>query len=321
MRDFTNKIIQLKFAPKTFIMKKLIYTIAMVLFISFPLQGQIADPDEREVPEDGWNFGGMFSLGFSQVSLSNWTAGGESSVAGNGLTSIFADFGRDNLTWNNSLDLGYGLQRREGERARKTDDRIELLSKLGLEATENWNYSGLVNFRTQMAPGYDYPNVEVPISNFMAPAYLLAALGMDYQPFENFSVFISPVTGKATFVLDQDLADLGAFGVDPGNNLRYELGAYLRADYRVNITEDIMFRTKLDLFSNYLDKPQNLDVNWETRLNINLTRYISASFGTHLIYDEDATIITTDPDTGEPEILGPRVQFKQLLTVGLSYSF
>jgi hypothetical protein len=304
-------------------MKKLISAMAMALFITVPLQGQFDDPDqeEREIPEDGWNFGGMFSLGFSQVSLSNWTAGGESSVAGNGLVSIFADFRRNNLIWNNSLDLGYGLQRREGERARKTDDRIELMSKLGLEAAGNWNYSGLVNFRTQMAPGYDYPNEEMPISGFMAPAYLLGALGMDYQPDDNFSVFISPLTTKVTFVLDQDLADLGAFGVDPGENMRYELGAYLRADYRVNITDDIMFRTKLDLFSNYLDKPQNLDVNWETRLNLNITRYISASLGTHLIYDEDATVITTDPDTGEPVTSGPRIQFKQLLTVGLSFSF
>jgi hypothetical protein len=304
-------------------MKKLIFALAIALLITIPLQGQFDEPapGDREIPDDGWNLGGMFSLGFSQVTLSNWAAGGESSIAGNGLASFFADFRRNSLIWNNELDLSYGLQRREGESARKTDDRIELLSKLGLEAAGNWNYSGLINFRTQMAPGYDYPNVETPISNFMAPAYLLGALGMDYQPMENFSVFISPLTAKITFVLDQDLADLGAFGVDPGENLRYELGAYLRASYRVNITDDIMFRTKLDLFSNYLDSPQNVDINWETRLNLNLTRYISASFGTHLIYDDDVTIITTDPETGDPIALGPRVQFKQLLTVGLSYSF
>jgi hypothetical protein len=304
-------------------MKKLFFSLAIALCIIFPLQGQFDDPGEvdREIPEDGWNLGGMFSLGFSQVTLSNWAAGGESSIAGNGLTSFFADFRRDALIWNNEFDVSYGLQRREGERARKTDDRIEFLSKLGLEAAGNWNYSGLINFRTQMAPGYDYPNVETPISNFMAPGYLLGALGMDYQPYENFSVFISPLTTKITFVLDQDLADLGAFGVDPGENMRYEVGAYLRASYRVNLTDDIMFRTKLDLFSNYLDSPQNVDINWETQLNLNLTRYISASFGTHLIYDDDATIITTDPETGDPLVLGPRVQFKQLLTVGLSYSF
>lgn len=304
-------------------MKKMTYTIALAFFMAAPLQGQFDEPDQdlREIPEDGWNTGGRFSLGFSQVSLSNWSAGGESSVAGNGLLSLFADRGINNWTWNNTLDIGYGMQRREGERVRKTDDRIELLSKIGLEASEDWNYSGLLNFRTQMAPGNDYPNDEVTISNFMAPGYLLGALGMDYQPDPNFSVFISPLTAKLTFVLDQDLADMGAFGVDPGDNLSAELGSYIRADYRLAITEDIMFRTKLDLFSNYLDKPQNLDVNWETRLELNITQYISASLGTHLIYDEDATIITTDPDTGEPIKLGPRVQFKQLLTVGIGFSF
>jgi hypothetical protein len=305
-------------------MKRITVLLLAILF-SAAATGQVVDTDdqlraESEEIEEGWQMRGLFSLNFSQISLTNWAAGGENSIAGNGLLNILADYRRGALIWNNSLDLGYGLQRREGETARKTDDRIDLFSKVGRRAVENWYYSGLLNFRTQMAPGYDYSIDETPqISNFLSPAYLLAAIGMDYKPIQNFSLFIAPLTGKLTIVRDQALGP--NFGLDEGENLRSEFGGYVRTLFRTDLTETVTFQTKLDLFSNYLDSPQNVDVNWENLLMMRVTQYISVSFMTHLIYDDDILIGIDTNDDGNIDHYGPRAQFKQLLGVGFSYNF
>jgi hypothetical protein len=304
---------------------KLVAVIIMGILLTTSVTAQVIDLDDQlaagdEDIEEGWHIRGLFSLSFSQNTLTNWAAGGENSIAGNGLVNMFADYRRGSLIWNNSFDLGYGLQRREGETARKTDDKIDLFSKIGKQAAENWYYSGLLNFKTQMAPGYDYSNDESDqISNFLSPAYILAALGMDYRPIPNFSLFMAPLTGKFTIVRDDALGP--NFGLDEGENLRSEFGGYLRTLYRADLTETITFQTKLDLFSNYLDSPQNIDINWENLLMMRVTQYISVSFMTHLIYDDDILIGLDTNDDGNVDHYGPRVQFKQLLGVGFAYNF
>jgi hypothetical protein len=305
-------------------MKPIAILILGVIFTA-SVKAQVTDMDDQLAPfedeiEEGWHIRGLFSLSFSQITLTNWAAGGENSIAGNGLMNMFADYRRGSLIWNNSLDLGYGLQRREGETARKTDDRIDLFSKVGRQAAENWYYSGLLNFRTQMAPGYDYTSDENEIiSNFLSPAYILAALGMDFKPLPDFSLFMAPLTGKFTIVRDEALGP--NYGLDAGDNFRSEFGGYLRTLYRTDLTETITFQTKLDLFSNYLDSPQNIDVNWENLLMMRITQYISVSFMTHLIYDDDILIGLDINDDGNIDHYGPRVQFKQLLGVGFAYNF
>jgi hypothetical protein len=306
-------------------MKKLFPLIALIMLMPVVITGQITDfedqlTEEREEIPEGWTTSGMFSLSFSQITLTNWAAGGENSISGNGLINYVADYRQDALIWNNSVDIGYGMQRVGGQDARKTDDRIDLLSKAGMHATGDWYYSGLLNFRTQMAPGYDYTNGErEEISNFLSPGYLLGAIGMDYRPVENFSLFIAPITGKFTIVNDEVFAE--RYGLDPGETVRTEFGGYLRAVYRIGLFENITFQTKLDLFSNYLESPQNIDVNWENLLMARITEYISASIFTHLIYDDDILIGEDTTGDGTPDSFGPRVQFKQLLGIGFSYNF
>jgi hypothetical protein len=306
-------------------MKKTTLILAAGIFLAASAIAQTTEAEERirKVNEDlpeGWQTGGLLSLSFSQLSLANWAAGGENSVSGNGLVSLFADFRKESLIWNNTLDIGYGLMKQGDAEVIKTDDKIDLLSKFGLKASDHWFYAGLFNFRTQMAPGYANPGDEDPISNILAPAYILGALGMDYKPNDDFSLFLAPVTGKITIVNDDALSAAGAFGVDPGKKSRSEFGGYIRAAYRTAITENITFQTKADFFSNYLDKPQNIDVNWETLLLMKVTQYITVSFATHLIYDDDIDIVVGTDDAGN-NIVGPRTQFKQLLGIGLSYKF
>lgn len=290
----------------------------------------------REQKKDtltGWNTGGMISLNFSQTSLTNWAAGGQNSLAGNGLVSLFGNYRKKKMTWDNTLDLGYGLLRQGKEDVRKTDDKIDLLSKYGREASGSWYFAGLLSFKTQMMPGYNYPNDSVVISRLFAPAYTLIAVGMDYKPSDNLNFFISPLTGKFTFVTDDSLANAGAFGVTPaeydnvgtlitaGKKSRAEIGGYLRFFYKKELIENVTLQSKLDMFSNYLEEPQNIDINWEVLIAMKINKFITATIATHLIYDDDIMI---DVDTNNDDVYdakGPRTQFKEVFAVGFSYKF
>lgn len=284
----------------------------------------------RKDSVDGWRKGGIISLNGSNVGLINWAAGGQNSISINGLLGGYANLKQGKLTWDNSLDIGYGMLLQGDNGWMKTDDRIDLTSKLGRQVSNHWYAAGLLNFRTQMTDGFNYPNDSVKISTFFAPAYLLGAVGMDFKVSDKFSLFAAPVTAKMTFVTDQTLADAGAFGVEEatydalgvkltdGRNFRSELGGYIRAQFRTKLGENARFTTKLDLFSNYLENPQNIDVNWETLLEVKLWKFISMTFATHLIYDDDIDITTYNSD-GNVNGAGPRTQFKHVLGIGLSW--
>ena len=154
----------------------------------------------------------------------------------------------------------------------------------------------------------------------MAPAYLMTAIGLNYKPNNYFSAFLAPVSGKFTFVMDKFLSDEGAFGVDPGKKVKSELGGYVRLAYSKNDFErdflkNISFTTKLDLFSNYIDKPQNIDVHWEVLIGMKVNKYITANLNTMLIYDDDVKILQDDGR------LVAKTQFKEVLGIGFSYNF
>jgi len=270
-----------------------------------------------------WRTGGIFSLNLGQSSFTNWAAGGQNSYSLNGLINLTANYKKDKSAWDNALILGRGMMflKNGTPEWTKTDDRIDLQSKYGRKASEKWYYSALMSFKTQMSDGYNYPDTENKISGLLSPGYLLFALGMDWKPIPEFSAFLSPVTSKNTIVIDQGLSDAGAFGVDPGKNFRGELGAYANLIYKKDeIFKNTGFATRLDLFSNYLHNPQNIDINWETMLILKVNEFISATVNTLLIYDDDI-LIKVDEDSEGEAILGKRVQFKEVIGVGLTYKF
>lgn len=198
----------------------------ILLLFSLPL---IAVSQEAADSTKVWKLGGTTSINFSQVSLSNWAAGGKSSASGTFLFNSFANYQKDKISWENALDLGYGLLKENGDESVKTDDKIDFSSKLGLKSKGKIYYTALLNFRSQFANGYNYPDRENEISKFSAPGYLTMALGLDYKPSDRFSIFVSPLTGKMTVVTDDVLSDAGAFGVDPGKKSRSELGVFVKA--------------------------------------------------------------------------------------------
>lgn len=179
----------------------------------------------------------------------------------------------------------------------------------------------MLQFKTQFTDGFDYPNDSDVISTFMAPAYLIGAIGMDYKPTKSFNAFISPITAKTTFVFDDRLSDMAAFGVDTGKHVRSEYGGYIRMIYNDQFArKTIGVTSKLDLFSNYSEKPTNIDVTWELLVTFKINKFLQASINTQLIYDDDIKTIKTDAN-GNKTTSGPRVQFKEVVGLGLSYKF
>lgn len=322
--------------------KNILLALACIISIS-----TIAQPTDKEAIlkakaadtiADGWRTGGVFNFNFSQVSLNNWAAGGQSSVSFNSISSLFAHFKKGQNTWDTYLDLGYGLVKQGDGDFIKADDKIEFTSKYGRKATEHWYYAGLVNFRSQFAPGFNFPNDSVLISDFMAPGYFLGSIGMDYKRGDKFSLFLSPVTAKYTVVNNSELADAGAFGVDKaefdangvkikdGSKTRLEIGGYIRAMYTTAIFENVNFTTNINMFSNYAENPGNIDIYWDNLLSLKVNDFISASISSSLIYDDDIDIQEFNND-GSPklengeEIIGPRTQFKYVIAVGFQYRF
>jgi len=314
-------------------MKK-IFTISIALLLGASVFGQL-DEKEKDLRTKAkgntdstkiWTTGGMFNLNFGQTSLHNWSAGGLNSYNFNGLLSLFANHSKGKLAWDNSLELEYGSINQfspgaadSAKKWLKNSDRIELNSKVGYEAGGHWYYTGLLNFRTQMAPGYDASQKNV-ISDITSPAYTTLAIGMDYKPSSNFNVFISPIAYRALIVSREDLR--GRFGFTDeevaAGPLRSEVGAYIKANYKKDEPfgiKNVSFKTDLAMFSNYLDHPENIDIYWNTLIGMKVNKYITANIGTNLIYDDN--IMIQDINGG----YGPRVQFKEALTVGFSYKF
>lgn len=305
-----------------------IITITLLFVLLQPSYAQVTDAEKTLKAQSvdttkGWKKGAVIGLNLSQTSLTNWAAGGQNSIAVNGIFSIFANYKKGKDAWDNSLDLGYGILKQEGNSySKKTDDKIDLLSKYGREAFKNFYYAALLNFKTQMDVGYNYPtdSTRTKISNRFAPAYIIGALGIDYKPNAYLSIFVAPLTGKVTIVNDQSLADAGAFGVDKGKNSKSEFGGYLRMiysknDFKNEFMKNVSFTTKIDLFSNYMKDPQNVVVNWETLIALKVNKYVSVNFNTLLIYDDKIKIADKNNE------IKPRVQFKELLGVGFSYKF
>jgi len=299
--------------------------IILAIFIS---QFALAQSDSTVVKSDtAWKKGTKLSLSFSQVSFSNWAAGGENSYGGNGFLNLYAKYKEGNRIWDNNLDLAYGLLKLDGQSIRKSDDKIDFLSKYGIGIAKNLYFSTNFNFNTQFSDGYRYPDDSTIVSKFLAPAYIQLGVGIDYKPTDYFSLSFLPLTGRLTLVTYQPLADAGAYGVDPaiidtngvileeGKNSRFELGTAVIALFQKELIKNVELKSKFQLFSNYLEHPENIDVNWDSMLSLKVNKYISTFIGMTLIYDDDITITDKNGDSG------PRTQLKQTFGVGLAMEF
>lgn len=272
--------------------------------------------EAQPVRDTAWNRSGFFGLKLTQVSLSSWSAGGESAIAFDGQLTYSANYKKDRQLWQNRLELGYGLTKTDGLGSRKSNDKIYMASTYGYQVYKTLYWSVLMNFNTQFAKGYDYAIEDSDfISRFMAPGYLVVGTGVTWLPNKVFTVTFAPASWRGTFVTNRRLSDEGAFGVDPGKRLLSEFGANLKAEANYEFLPNMTVYSRLELYSNYLKDPQNVDIRWEVQLNMAINKWFSTTLSTNMLYDNDVKIAQKDGTSG------PRLQFKEVLGVGLQINF
>ena len=275
-----------------------------------------AQTDDKGYQEGAWVLKGVTGLNMSQTAMANWSAGGENSIAGNAYLNASLTHKKGNWLWVTNMVLDYGLSKTKSQGMRKSSDKIGLSTQLGYSTDNVWFYTLMGDLNTQFAKGYDYPDKEHQISNFFAPAYSNIALGMEWRPKSNYSLLLSPVSTKMTFVTDDYLSDLGAFGVDPGDHFKIEGGAFVKARAELPVMENVNLSTTADFFTPYSKDFGNIDVNWDVLISMKINKVLSATINTTLKYDND---VKTFDDNGVKK--GAKVQFKEVLGIGLAYNF
>ena len=278
------------------------------------------DADETEEVKDGWKKSGKITLLINQSAFSNWQAGGDNNFAGNINLNYDLNYLKGDWTWDNKILASYGLTNNKDDGARKTDDRLELNSILGKKLKEHWSASFFMNFRTQFTNGYAYEddfivqnptlsNEDFPTSGFFKPAYWSFGPGLLWKKNDNLYFNLSPLTAKFTFITseifsynDEDYFDVDGnqlyvyessndiktFGVDPGDSYLFEFGFNARAYYKVDIMKNINIENILNLFSNYLDKPQNVDIDYTLNVVMKINDVFSTNLTFQTIYDDNA---------------------------------
>jgi hypothetical protein len=288
----------------------------------------------KKSPKNYWTKKNTIGVDASQVSFVNWNAGGNNAVSGLVKTLWRRTYKRNTLMWNNEIVAKYGLSKQQDTEGRKTDDQLKINSTIGYhkDSVSSWYYSLKFNFKTQFTNGYKYPDISSPISRFMAPGYVFLGVGAEFEPSKKFSLFLSPVTQKSTFVLDQELANSGSFGVEKGyidengtyikgKNVRTEIGFLITHEWETKVYENIVLSSRSSIYSDYLNDFGNIDLDLETVMSFVVNEYVKASFSTHFLYDNDVKFKEDTNSDGTLETLGSRLQLKQLLAIGLVYDF
>ena len=309
------------------------YCTLAVLAMTFGAWAQ-DETAEDDTPKEGWTRKGVFSFLFNQAAFNaEWQAGGVSSIAGNASINYDFNYYKNEWSWDNKLIAAYGLTKiKTEENVIKTDDRLEFNSLLGRKAGGNWYYSFFLNFKTQMDVGFiegeqsvtaiidgENQSISIPTrernTEFLSPAFLQIGPGMLWKKSDNLKVNIAPATAKFIFV-DQKftdpngpfsrLTDGAYFGVEAGETSRFELGASISGYYKFTIVENVTWENILNLYSNYLEDPQNVDLDYTANIAMKVNDFISANLSFQTIYDDNA-------------IKG--FQVREVFGVGFNYNF
>ena len=278
---------------------------------------EVVSTDGPVLQDTVWRTSINVGLNFNQAAFSdNWIGGGINSIAFSSFFNYQAHYKKDDWSWDNEADLLYGVISSKGQGSRKSQDRVYLDSKVGKSLSEDWNAYFSLNFLTQFGAGYRYEDnaqgVEqsLLVSKFMSPGFLTASLGFEYDPNDNFTLRLSPLSSRLTFVSDPTVFQnvLTRYGLDAGDNVRYEWYALqIQANYNKNLTETIHLKARYLLFANYENfSPSNWDHRLELLFSASLTRFINVSFATIFLYDRDQV-----PDPQISQSLGVGILFQK----------
>lgn len=264
----------------------------------------------EEAPAPRWTKGGNASLMFSQAAFNHdWTGGGTNNVAASLAVSYAFNYKKDKWAWDNNVFVDYGITKLEGDDySRKTTDRFEVNSVLGYQLNNpQWYYSFFLNFKTQMTDGYKYESTgRTLINQMLSPGYLQFGPGMLWKKSDNLKVNLAPATSKITTAKSRWTETGPFYGVEQGKNIRYELGFYLNGYAKFTVMDNVSFENILSLYSNYLDKPQNVDLDYTANIVMTINKYLSANFTFQAIYDDDAA---------------KAFQIREVLGLGVNYKF
>lgn len=278
-----------------------------------------------------WKLEGNAYSGFSETFINPfWSKGGKSSASTLSTFNYSAKYSKGKLKWDNGVDakLGFIYYADDNPNAirdfHKNSDNFEINSRFGYSAFKEWYYSAEANFKTQFFEGYKNNNEEIANSSLFSPAYLTFSAGFDYKPKPNLSTFLSPISIKTTYVLNPNV-DEKIYGLDEGKTRKSRIGMTGRVDYSTKLFENISLKTRNSIFINFGFKNEEWqfiklpDFDSETSIDFKVTRYINVQLNLHLIYDKELT--STWIDSNEVEQSGTRLQFKQFMTLGISYRF
>lgn len=315
----------------------------ILVFLFFSAITLSADNDSSKITTKKdtvryWKFSGKTGLTFNQLSLSNWATGGESSASGKVNATTKLRYKKNNFLFEKNTKLAFGIVGYGSNRIEKTEDRIDISMTATNETDKNWTYSSVLSLKTQFADGYKYPNDSTLISTFFAPGVINASIGYRYKKSEAFELFLSPASGKFTFVFDQELANKGAYGVCPavydtngillvpGQKLYSEFGFNVLANFAKELSKNIELSSTLNLYNNYLDynakNRWNIDIDWETTINFTINKRFQTVLFVQMKYDHNVDLPKYELIDGKKvQIgLGPGLQFKESLGIGVTYN-
>ncbi len=290
-------------------------TAALLCFIGLNAAAQESTPTATDTIKH-WQTKGNASLLFNQSTFDNWLAGGENNISGTIGVNYDFNYKKDDVSWDNKIIASYGIVKtRTTPFAKKTDDRLELNSLYGkkLSPESRWFYSAFLNFRTQFTKGYEYGKdangveIRTEYTNFLSPAYLSFGPGIMWKKDDNLKFNFAPATSKFTFV-DKNftLPEDKYFGVEEGKSVRYELGFNASAYYKLDIMANVTFENILNLYSNYLEETQNVDIDYQLNIVMKINKYLSTNLSFQTIYDDNAF---------------RGFQIRQVFGVGANYGF
>ncbi len=267
-----------------------------------------------------WTLGGTGKANVSQAYLENWIKGGENSISMLFIINLMANYKKRKVKWDNDFEYRYGVLKSGEKPMRKNNDKIKFQSVFNYYAVDKWYYSFNSSIQTQIFKGFKYPTdtTSVVVSTFSGPLYSTLALGMNYFPLPQLSVFFSPFTQRFTYVRDTSIVNQTTFGIDVDKNYKNESGAIVKTVLNWNLNKNIHMLNKLDFFTSYNNNPENIDIDWELTLTFKLTKMFNTTLSTHLIYDDDVDIPKYN-NSGEIIGKSPAIQFKEVLSIGLFY--
>ena len=278
-----------------------------------------------------WKFKTDISYLLSQGVVSNWAKGGENNISS--VLDITTTLNNDRKlskvisTSTGRFALGFQASGKYGG-IRKNLDILEINSKINHKAFGKFGLSGIFQFKSQFLPGYTYPNdtTSIMVSKFFNPATFILGYGLEYKPGKNTSISFSPFSYKGTFVPDTANINQAKYGIPADKWSKNELGAYLTVNSKIVLFEKINMSNRLQLFSNFISKPQNIDVEWEMISTMPLNWFTDLRINVHLVYDDDTMLPVYkrgEPvlDTDGKQKKAPMVQFKELLGVSFVFKF